>query len=64
MSNEEIKKKILFNNQRINELLDPSIFVLQPEVQELLEENELLQTQCTHQFENGVCVFCGKISNP
>lgn len=61
MTNEEINKKILFNNQKIQELLDPSVFILQPEVQKLIEENEFLQGICEHEFKNGVCIICGKI---
>lgn len=60
MSGEEIREKVLFNNQRIQELLDPSVFILQPEVQELLEENEELQAQCPHIFQGGKCIYCGK----
>lgn len=60
MSGEEIREKVLFNNQRIQELLDPSVFILQPEVQELLEENEELQAQCPHIFQEGKCIYCGK----
>lgn len=60
MNNEEIRKKILFNNEQINKLLDPSVFILQPEVQKLMEENAYLQTLCEHVYENGVCTICGK----
>lgn len=61
MTKEEIKSKVLFNNAKIKELLDPSVFVLQPEVQKLMEENEELQSICTHEFKNGVCTICGKV---
>lgn len=61
MTNEEIKNKILYNNSKIKELLDPSVFILQPEVQILIEENEELQSICNHNFINGICEFCGKV---
>ena len=61
MNKEEIKKQIAFNNAKIKELLDPSIFILQPEVQALMEENEYLQSICIHEYENGVCIICGKV---
>ena len=60
MTTEEIKQRILYNNAKIQELLDPSVFILQPEVQKLLEENEQLQSECPHIFENGTCIICGK----
>lgn len=60
MTRDEIQNKIIFNNMKIKELLDPSIFILQPEVQVLMEDNEYLQSICEHEFENGVCIICGK----
>ena len=52
MYKEQIREKILFNNKKIEEL--------QPEVQQLMEDNEYLRTICPHEFENGVCKICGK----
>ena len=60
MTGEEIREKILFNKQRIEQLFDPGIFVLQEEATKLIEENEHLQSICNHQYENGVCIYCGK----
>lgn len=59
MTGQEIERLITFNNKKIEEMLDPSTFVLKPEVSELLEENKKLREQCPHVFEHGVCVFCG-----
>lgn len=56
----EIKDKINFNNLMIEKLIDPSIFILQPKVEALLDENEELRAMCPHKFEDGVCVYCGK----
>ena len=39
MTGEEIRDKINFNNQKIQSLMDPSIFILQPEVQKYMEDN-------------------------
>lgn len=64
MTGEEIKKKINFNNQIIEEKLDPSIFILQPEVQKLIEENEYLKSVCKHSYKNGICIYCGTSIDP
>ena len=61
MTKEEIRNRVLYNNNQIKELLDPSVFILQPEVQQLMEDNELLQSICDHEFVNGVCEICGKV---
>ena len=61
MTKEEIKEKIIFNNKKIQELLDPSIFILQPEVQKYIEDNEYLKSICPHDFNKGVCSICGKV---
>ena len=63
MNKEQIREKILFNNKKIEELLDPSVFILQPEVQQLMEDNEYLRTICPHEFENGVCNKINTLSN-
>lgn len=59
MNGKEIRDLINFNNKKIEELLDPATFVLQPEVQVLLKENDELRAQCSHEFENGICIYCG-----
>ena len=64
MTGEEIKNKINFNNQQIQSLIDPSTFILQPEVQKLMEDNEYLKTICSHKYENGFCIYCGTKQNP
>lgn len=64
MTGEEIREQINFNNQKIQSLLDPSIFILQPEVQKYIEDNEYLKTVCPHKYENGICIYCGRIQNP
>ncbi len=58
MTGEEIRQKILFNKERINQIYNPGIFVLQAEAAELMAENEELQAQCKHEFKNGKCIYC------
>ncbi len=60
MTKEEIKEKVNFNNKKIQELLDPTTFILQPEVQKYIEDNEYLKTICPHEFVNGKCIICEK----
>ena len=64
MKGEEIRNKINFNNQKIQSLMDPSVFILQPEIQKYMEENEYLKTICPHEYKNGVCIYCGQEQNP
>lgn len=59
MTGEEIKERINFNNSCIEAELDPAVFIFQKDVAKLLEENEKLREQCPHEFENGVCIYCG-----
>lgn len=63
MNGKDIREKINFNNQQIQSLLDPTIFILQPEVQKYLEDNEFLKSICPHEYENGICIYCGSEEN-
>lgn len=60
MSNLEIKKRIDANNKIISKLFAPNIFTLNNTVSELLNENERLQKQCIHEYEDGFCIYCYK----
>ena len=64
MTGEEIREKINFNNEKIQSILDPSIFIYQPEVQKCLEENEYLRNMCKHSFKDGFCIYCGAPTDP
>lgn len=63
MTNLEIRDAIQLNNELIKKMLDPSKFVLNNAVQELMLENKKLQDQCTHEWEDGICVYCNKIKS-
>ena len=58
---EELREVIEANNKRIGELLNK--FVLTSEIGELMEQNVILRQECAtkfgHEFENGVCKWCG-----
>lgn len=61
MSNLEIKVEIDNITERIEALLKEYHFVLVPEIATLLEEVNKLQLQCTHEYKDGECIYCGKI---
>lgn len=54
----EIKMKIDALNQEIEQLMDPTTFVLNPRIKEIDKEIKMLQNQCRHNFVDGVCEFC------
>ena len=54
----EIKKRIDELSLEIESLMDPTTFVLNPRIGELDKEIRALQSQCNHNFVNGVCEFC------
>lgn len=58
MSNLEIKQQIDKNNQAIEDLITPGTFVLNEQIKELLEINDALRRECTHEFKDGVCIYC------
>lgn len=58
MTNEEIREKIDANYALIESLLNPSHFVLNKSVRDLLNQNAELQSECKHNFINGTCKFC------
>lgn len=60
LSGNEIRDKIDANNMLIESLLSPSKFTLNNPVVALLKENEELQRQCDHIFEDGYCIYCYK----
>ena len=53
-----IKEKIDALNQEIEQLMDPTTFVLNPRIQEIDKEIKILQHQCRHSFVDGICEFC------
>lgn len=60
MTNLEIHERIERNNKIIEDCFSPNVFTLNNTVKNLLKENEELQNQCTHEFENGYCIYCYK----
>ena len=60
MGNLIIKELIDRNNALIEKIMTPNVFTLNNTVADLLQENAKLQKKCTHEFENGYCVYCYK----
>lgn len=56
----EIKNQIDLNNKLIEETLKPNQFTLNNTVAALLLENDSLQKQCPHEYEDGYCIYCYK----
>ena len=64
MTNIELFQAVQDRKERIEELFDPTTFVLNPEVVRLEKEIEQLQSQCQHEFnEVGECEICGIVKN-
>lgn len=62
LTNEEIKKKIDYNNNLIEGLMDPCTFTLNEAICKLMKENDTLRAQCTHEYnEDGICIYCYSI---
>ena len=55
---QEIKKKIDELSLEVEQLMDPTTFVLNPRISEIDKEIKALQAQCQHKFVDGVCEFC------
>ena len=55
---QEIKKKIDELSLEVEQLMDPTTFVLNPRISEIDKEIKALQAQCQHNFVDGVCEFC------
>ena len=53
-----IKERIDALNQEIEQLMDPTTFVLNPRIHEIDKELRALQAKCKHNFVNGGCEFC------
>lgn len=59
MTQNEIKKQIDENNKKIEALFNPSMFILNSEINRLITENNSLRACCKHEFdENGLCIWC------
>ena len=63
MTGLEIFSLVQNKKKRIEDLSDPTTFVLNKEIEELNKEIDELQEKCEHKFTDGVCEYCGKEEN-
>ena len=59
----EINKLIDEYNKLIETYLQPNQFILNNQILEISQKIKDLQEMCTHQFEDGYCIFCYKEEN-
>lgn len=63
MKGKEIRKEINFRQEVIKKLLDSNRFILNQDIVKMSKEIEELRKKCDHKFdENGICVYCGRIT--
>lgn len=60
MTGSEIFSLVTVKRALLEDLIDPTSFVLNPEVENVRKEIEELQKNCPHEFVNGECKYCGK----
>lgn len=60
MNGLEVFTLITEKKTKLEDLIDPTTFVLNPEIEKLQKEIAALQKDCPHEFEGGVCKYCGK----
>lgn len=60
MEQQEIKKRILQLEVKLENLINPTQFTLNKEVDLILTEIENLRNICNHNFVNNKCEFCGR----
>ena len=35
-------------------------FIYEPNMSDWMEELEIFEVKCEHEYDNGICIFCGK----
>lgn len=60
MTGSEIFSLVTVKRALLEDLIDPTSFVLNPEVETIRKEIEELQKNCPHEFVDGECKYCGK----
>lgn len=60
MSPNEIKQAVERLEKEMEEVLDPSTFVLSARAIEIQEEITKIQNECVHKYKDGECIYCKK----
>lgn len=59
MDSQEIFAFVKSKEKQIEDLIDPTTFVLNPEIAKLQKEIDEVRANCKHNFISGVCEYCG-----
>lgn len=59
MDGQEIFAFVKNKEKQIEDLIDPTTFVLNPEIAKLQKEIDEVRANCKHSFVSGVCEYCG-----
>lgn len=64
MTNLELFQAVKSRKEKIEDLFDPTTFVLNPEIVKLEQEIHELQSQCQHDFtDSNECKICGIVKH-
>ena len=63
MTYNEIRKKIDFLKNENTQLITSGFFILNKKIEENFEEIKKIQSQCDHNYNNGICIYCDKEAN-
>lgn len=63
MTYNEIRKKIDFLKNENTQLITSGFFTLNKKIEENFEEIKKIQSQCDHNYSNGICIYCDKEAN-
>ena len=60
MEQYEIKQRVDELMAEVKAAIAVNTFVLNPDIEEKMKEIKELQSTCTHEFDNGYCLYCYK----
>ena len=60
ITGEEIRNRIGEIYQEMEAISEPSLGILNEKIRDMFVEVDELQTLCIHEFQDGVCIYCGK----
>ena len=60
MTQEQIRERIAEYNKELEETIRPNQFTLNKYTEFIMNQITILQNLCEHEYENDVCIYCGK----